>query len=157
MKKYIFPLILLIIAACNNADKKQEGNKDHTTDVPKTQADSLMADIMDGHGVGMSKMGKISVMQKQVTRLLDSIATLPAKTRQAAAAYKNKLDSVAKDLSYAEMAMNKWMDEFNMDSAVNNLDERIKYLTDEKWKVAKVKAAILGGLHKADSLLKAKL
>jgi hypothetical protein len=53
--------------------------------------------------------------------------------------------------------MNKWMDEFNMDSAVNNMEQRIKYLTDEKMKVGKVKESILGSLHKADSLLKSKL
>ena len=90
-------------------------------------------------------------------KVLDSIATLPAKAKQAAAPLKAKLDSVAADLSYAEMAMDKWMTEFNMDSAVNNIDQRIKYLTDEKSKVGKVKAAILSGLEKADSLLKAKL
>lgn len=45
----------------------------------------------------------------------------------------------------------------NMDSALNNAEQRIKYLTDEKLKVGKVKEAILGSLQKADSLLKEKL
>ena len=49
------------------------------------------------------------------------------------------------------------MSEFNMDSAVNNMQERIKYLADEKWKVGKVKEAILGSLAKADSVLRSKL
>jgi hypothetical protein len=148
---------MFALVACNNGDKKTEGISGHTTDIPKTQADSLMADVMDGHNVGMAKMGKIRAMQNEVKKVLDSIAALPAKAQQAAASYKTKLDLVAADLSYAEMAMDKWMTEFNMDSAVNNIDERIKYLTDEKSKVGKVKAAILGGLQKADSLLKAKL
>ena len=137
MKKNILSFIIVIIAiACNNADKKQEGSSDHTTKAPKTQADSLMNDVMDGH---------------------DSIAKLPVKAKYAAAPLKAKLDSLVADLSYAEKAMNKWMDEFNMDSAVNNIDKRIQYLAEEKLKIGKVKIAILRSLQKADSLLKAKL
>ena len=93
---------------------------------------------------------------KPQSGLLDSIAKLPAKARQAAEPLKVKLDSLQKELSYAEFAMNKWMDEFNMDSAVNNAKDRIKYLEEEKLKVTKVKEAILSSLQKADSLLKAK-
>jgi transcriptional regulator NrdR family protein len=43
-----------------------------------------------------------------------------------------------------------------MDSAVSNIEQRIKYLTEEKLRVSKVKEAILNSLQKADSLLKAK-
>jgi hypothetical protein len=158
MKKLLFPfLTVAILAACNNSDKKHDEHDGHTHTEPKTEADSLMAEVMDGHNVGMAKMSKIGTMQKEIKRVLDSIATLPAKAKQAAAPLKVKLDSLASDLSYAEMAMDKWMSEFNMDSAVNNIEERIKYLTDEKLKVRKVKEAILTGLQKADSLLKAKL
>jgi len=154
MKKFILPLITLAgitIASCNNEDKKQK------TSEPKTQTDSLMTDVMDGHDVGMAKMSKIRAMQKEVRRLLDSVTTLPAKVREASAPYKTKLDSLSADLSYAEMAMDKWMQEFNMDSAVNNIDQRIQYLANEKLKVGKVKEAILRSLEKADSLLKARL
>lgn len=158
MKKNILSFIIVIIAiACNNADKKQEGSSDHTTKAPKTQADSLMNDVMDGHDIGMGKMSKINKMQKEVKMVLDSIAKLPVKAKYAAAPLKVKLDSLAADLSYAEKAMNKWMDEFNMDSAVNNIDQRIQYLAEEKLKIGKVKIAILRSLQKADSLLKSKL
>ena len=155
MKKIIIPLaVLFTITACNNSEEKQGGK---TTGEPKSQVDSLMADVMDGHDAGMGKMSKINNMQKEVSRVLDSIATLPAKAKLAAAPYKAKLDSLAADLSSAKMAMDKWMNEFNMDSAVNNMEQRIKYLADEKLKVGKVKEAILSGLQKADSLLKVKL
>jgi len=43
-----------------------------------------------------------------------------------------------------------------MDSAKDNIEQRVKYLAEEKLKVTKVKEAVLGGLAKADSLLKAK-
>ena len=154
MKKIIIPLAFLFtIAACNN---NSEGTLSDDSKKPKTQTDSLMADVMDGHDVGMGKMSKISKMQNEITRVLDSIAKLPAKAKKAVAPYKAKLDSLKADLAYAEMAMDKWMTEFNMDSAVNNVQERIKYLTDEKVKVGKVKEAILNSLQKADSLLKSK-
>jgi hypothetical protein len=159
MKKIFIAALVSVIfslVACNSSDKKHEDHSGHTTNTPKTQEDSLFADVMDGHNVGMAKMGKIRAMQAEVRKVLDSIATLPAKAKQAAAPLKDKLDGVAADLNYAEMAMDKWMTEFNMDSAKNNIEQRIKYLADEKLKVGKVKEAILSGLERADSILKAK-
>jgi hypothetical protein len=150
----LFVLVTIAIMSCNNAENKHTGNgKDYK---PKTQADSLMSDVMDGHNTGMAKMGKLTRAEQTTRRLLDSIAKLPAKARQAAEPLKTKLDSLQKELSYAEFAMNKWMEEFNMDSAVNNVKERINYLGSEKMKVTNVKEAILSGLQKADSLLKEK-
>jgi DNA repair ATPase RecN len=152
MKKIILPfLAVAILAACNSSDKKGEGNK---TEGPKTQVDSLMDAVMEGHDVGMGKYSKLTNVQKEVTHLIDSISKLPAKAQEAIAPYKAKLDSVGEDLSYALFAMDKWMEEFNMDSAVNNMEQRIKYLTSEKMKVGKVKEAILNSLAKADSVLK---
>jgi hypothetical protein len=144
------------MVACNN-DKKTNDHKGHTGEEPKTRADSLMADVMDGHDVGMAKYGKLKTMQAETLRLLDSIAKLPAKARQAAAPLKTKLDGLLADLQSAKDGMDKWMSEFNMDSALDNMEQRIKYLAEEKLKVSKVKESILTGLQKADSLLKAKL
>lgn len=157
MKKFIFcfgALITICLVACNDA---ANGHKGHGPgNEPKTQADSLMSDVMDGHNIGMAKMGKLTRAEQTTRRLLDSIAKLPAKARQAAEPLKTKLDSLQKDLSYAEFAMNKWMEEFNMDSAVNDAKQRIEYLGSEKLKVTKVKEAILNSLEKADSLIKDK-
>jgi hypothetical protein len=156
MKKSIFYFALFVmisLMACNDSanEHKGPGNSE-----PKTQADSLMSEVMDGHNIGMAKMGKLTRAEQTTRRLLDSIAKLPAKARQAAEPLKTKLDSLQKDLSYAEFAMNKWMEEFNMDSAVNDAKERIDYLGSEKLKVTKVKEAILNSLQKADSLIKDK-
>jgi len=160
MKKTILPfaILLIITAACNNSDKKHDDHSGHThsSEEPKTLADSLMKEIDDGHVVGMSKIGKLHNTQKQVQAVIDSIGKLPGKAQQAAAPYVAKLKTLVKDLEYADFAMDKWMTEFDMDSAVNNMEQRIKYLTDEKLKVGKMKEAILGGLQKADSLLKEK-
>lgn len=156
--KNIIPLLIIavLLFACNN-DKNQSGPDHHKKDIPKTQQDSLMAEVMDGHNVGMGKMGKIRGAQKEAQRLLDSIAILPAKVQITAAELKSKLQSLINDLNYADFAMDKWMTEFNMDSAKNSMEQRLQYLSDEKLKVGKVKEAILKSLQKADSLLKAKL
>lgn len=147
---------LAVVVSCNN-EKKQEDHTGHGKNSPQTQEDSLMADVMDGHNVGMAKYSKLQAMEKKVKATLDSIGKLPAKAQQELAPYKAKLDSAAADLSYAIFAMDKWMEEFDMDSAKNNLEARISYLLDEKMKVGKVKEAILNSLAKADSLLKTKL
>jgi hypothetical protein len=159
MKKLFFLLASagLFLAACNNDKKDAEAGHNHGKNAPQNQEDSLMADVMDGHDAGMAKYGKLQSMEKKVKASLDSISKLPAKARQELAPYKAQLDSVAADLSYALFAMDKWMEEFDMDSAKENIDNRIKYLLDEKMKVGKVKEAMLKSLSKADSLLKARL
>jgi hypothetical protein len=50
--------------------------------------------------------------------------------------------------------MDKWMVEFNIDSAKDNKALRMQYLQDELEKVKKVKVAILGSLAGADSLIR---
>jgi len=159
MKKYFssFIFICAITVACNNAGKEKTPEPGARKETPKNQADSLMADVMDGHDIGMAKMGKLSLMQRKVQVVLDSIAALPAKTRSAMVPYKEKMEAALKQLKIAKNGMEKWMDEFNMDSAVNNAEQRIKYLSEEKLKVSKVKKDILASLEKADSLIKAKI
>ncbi len=156
MKKIIFPILaLVVLAACNSGDKKNGGHNNSANE-PKTLADSLMKDIDDGHIVGMSKIGKLHNTQKEVQRVIDSIGKLPAKAQEAVASYVEQLKANIKELEYADFAMEKWMTEFEMDSAIDNIEKRIKYLTDEKMKVSKMKEAILTSMQKADSLLKAK-
>lgn len=156
MKKLFIPLALcagLFLTACNN-DAKKEEHAGH--EAPKTKADSLMADVMDGHDVGMGKMGKLSTYEQLVQKALDSISKLPAKAQQAAAPLKKKLNVALEELKQAETGMNEWMDHFNMDSALDNAEERIKYLTSEKDRVGTVKVKILSSLSYADSVLKSK-
>ena len=115
-----------------------------------------MNEVIDGHNIGMAKMGRLTRAEQATRRLLDSIEKLPAKARQAAEPLKVKLDSLQKELSYAEFAMNKWMDEFNMDSAVNNVKERIDYLEVGKTKSDKSERSDSGQLAKSGFLIKRK-
>lgn len=155
LKLTIAVMAVLAFMACNN-EKKEDQNGQGKNE-PKSQADSLMADVMDGHDVGMAKYGKLKAMEKKVKASMDSISALPAKAKEALAPYKAQLDSASADLNNAIAAMDKWMEEFNMDSAQDDMEKRIRYLLDEKMKVGKVKDAILNSLGKADSLLKVKL
>ena len=152
MKKIAFCAMVLAVIFATSC-----GNDGGQTKRSKTQLDSLLDDVLNGHNIGMSKMFKLTKAEQTTKRLLDSIAKLPEKSRRAAEPLKAKLDSLKNDLSYAEFAMNKWMDEFNVDSAIDNAKERVKYLEEEKLKVTKVKEAILSSLQKADSLLKVKI
>jgi hypothetical protein len=155
MKKVFFissAFLLMIIAACNNTDKKPE----ELNDPQKAKADSLYNEVIEGHNVAMPKWMKIPDLQKETNRLIDSISKLPADARKAAIPYKAKLERLLTDLGIAYSFMDKWMAELKPDSAANNIDQRIKYFTEEKLKVDKVKEAVLGTVQKADSLLKAK-
>lgn len=155
MKKitlFSFVIACLSITACNNS-KSDEAKVDPL----QAQADSLEKQVVEGHDIAMPKSMKIPKLQKEAQRLIDSISTLPAKAREASAPLRAKLEELVNELNYADNAMNKWMAEINFDSAINNLDQRIKYFADEKVKVDKVKEAVLNSIAKADSLLKAKL
>lgn len=150
----LFILGLVFASSCKNSDDKnrQPGDK------PLSLVDSLLKEIDDVHIDGMKKMADLTKLQQQTKRVIDSMNTLPSKIAGATAVYKERLDSLLKELDYAEFAMDKWMPEFyaNTDTLANNISERIRYLTTEKIKAAKIKDAILGGIQKADSLLKAK-
>ena len=160
MKK-VFSLFLLssviIMSGCNNSNNKRSSDQDTTQ--PKSKeaiADSLYDDVMDGHNVGMARFVTLQKARAEANRLIDSLQKLPAQAKQAAAPYKARLDSLVVDLQYAEDAMNKWMDNFNLDSAKNDIEKRIQYLADEKVRVNKVRDAILESLQSADTLIKSR-
>jgi len=154
MKKILLPAIILftlIFAACNNA-----ANDAPVAKKDKSSLDSLEGVIEDGHNIGMSKMGRLSRAENEVNRLLDSISKLPSRASEAAAPYKAKLNSLLEELNSADSGMNKWMEEYRFDTLKNDIAGRINYLLSETPKVEKIKASILEGLDKADSLLKRK-
>ena len=155
MKKLllVFPVFLFAaLIACNNSDKNQKG----ANLTPKEEADRLEKEVLEGHDIAMPKSMKIPNLQKETKRLIDSISKLPAKAQEASAPYRAKLEILYKELGDAYSSMENWMTEFNYDSAKDNIEQRVKYLADEKLKVEKVKEAVLGSLKKADALLKEK-
>ena len=154
MKKssILLAAILLIASACNNNDKKPEKENK-----PVTAVDSILNVIDEGHMEGMGKIGRLHNTKKAVQAAIDSIGKLPGKAQANMANYLENLKSTIKDLDYADMAMDKWMTEYDEDSAIDNEQARLKYLEGEKIKVENVRLAIRNSLQKADSLLKVKL
>jgi TolA-binding protein len=144
------PVLLIVVAmtACNNvADNKPK---------TKTQTDSLMDEVMEGHNLAMAKISKLHETKNQIQQVLDSISKLPSDAQKNSVHYRTQLDSALNRLTLADVGMDKWMSEFNMDSASNDAEKRMKYLESEKIKVSAVKNEILSSLKNADSLIKKK-
>lgn len=150
MKKIpgLLAFAFLFIACNNSSNNNSKAGKSHS--------DSLMDEVMEGHNTGMAKMSKLNKTKNKIQHVLDSISKLPTNLQRSLAQYKMQLDSSFNRLTFADYAMEKWMEEFNMDSAVNNEEKRIEYLESEKIKISKVNEAMIGGLQKADTLLKRK-
>ena len=104
----------------------------------------------------MGVINKVEGRQKQIKTLLDSIDKLPSKAQQSLDVLKAKLNEATAELGDAYKLMEDWMTEMNLDSAVNNIELRIQYLTGEKMKGTKITELINNSLQKADSLLKEK-
>jgi C4-type Zn-finger protein len=140
----LFPFIFL--ASC----KEDRGHA--VRPVPETKADSLFQEVMQGHDVGMAKMGKIKGHLKQVQNELDSLTVL--KNKSAVSERISELEKLKSALQQADEGMYLWMKEFKADSGENDSQVRIKYLESEKIKVEKVKEDILESLKLADSILR---
>lgn len=148
--KFLLLICLLVLIACNDG-QEPTARTDGYTPVLKTREDSLYHEVMEGHDVGMAKMGQLRDRQKRIQRSLDSIKKLSA--QKVNPVLKQALLTVQEELSYADTAMFKWMEEFNVDSARDDKTTRIAYLESEKMKVVKVRDNILNSLKRADSLL----
>ena len=139
--------ILLLIAAaslvtiysCKNKDAKNKTPESNT----QVLADSLYKQVLGEHDKGMSGWMKIEGKQLQLDSLIRN----------------NSSNSALKDanehLSAAYKAMDEWMTNMNLDSATDNLDVRIKYLSSELQKGSEITTMINNSLSRADSLLKA--
>ena len=144
-------MLITGMMACNN-----DGKDKHSSETLKVKADSLYNQLLNEHEEGMKGWMKIEGRQKQIKILLDSIAKLPSKSQRTLDILKAKLNEATTELDDAYKLMDDWMTEMNLDSAVNNVELRIEYLTGEKLKGSKITELINNSLQKADSLLKAK-
>ncbi|MFM7646222.1 MAG: hypothetical protein ACKO41_05850 [Sphingomonadales bacterium] len=144
-----------IFSSCQDQPGHAGHGADHTggatSTKPLTAEDSLYHQVMDVHDEVMPKMGKVRGAQQKAQQKLDSLSARATGTDKN---YRKQLERLISDLNYADFAMDKWMVEFNMDSAKGNTTLRMQYLQDELEKVKKVKAAILGSLAGADSLIR---
>lgn len=154
MHKHIRSFIIIAsmtALACNDTDTAP-ARKDGFSATPATKEDSLYRQVMEGHDVGMAKMGRIRKYLVQIQQATDSISKLPVKQQDKQ--YLQVLSALQQELKNAEAGMNTWMEQFNGDSAKDHPSRRIQYLEAEKGRVNLVKEQILGSLQRADSLLK---
>lgn len=154
MHSYIKPFVVITFIAalaCNNASTGP-ARKDGFSASPVTKEDSLYHQVMEGHDVGMAKMGRIGKYLAQIQQTTDSISKLPVKQQDKQ--YLQALSALQQELNKAKEGMNTWMDQFNADSAKDDPARRIQYLEAEKERVNLVRDQILGSLQRADSLLK---
>ena len=143
----IITLLITLLFGCNNSTSNEET-------AVKSVNDSLLDQVMEGHDAAMSKTNKLSSIQQFVQRSIDSLDKLPANTKRQSGTFKIRLDSLSAMLANANAAMDRWMQEFNMDSAKNDQELRRKYLESEKEKIGKVREKMTDALKRADSLLK---
>lgn len=155
---FVFPfLCIAVLTACGG---DQSGHTGHEkAQAPRTYTDSLYASVWEAHDAVMPKMGKIRLAQKTATRLLDSLnqtwLTRGLAEPSGVSAWKRSLQELIDQLNYADYAMDRWMTEFNLDSAQQPGEARRPYLESEKVKVERVKESILRSLSQADSLFAA--
>ena len=144
----IFVCTVLITACKDEPAPAATERKDGYTKNLQSRQDSLFQEVMDGHDVGMARMGKISGYLKTIKVALDSAKKQKPVNKHLIAVF----ESVSADLSQADYSMNRWMEEFKLDSAENNEPVRIAYLESEKDKVNKIRDRILNSIKRADSL-----
>ena len=144
-------VIGMTVLACNNAQDNAAERKDGYSTEPKTETDSLYHQVMEGHDVGMAKMGALKKYNGLAQSKIDSVQKLSADKQDKS--YLQEVMTLRQQLINAEKGMNEWMEGFNLDSA-SGPAASASYLKSELQKVTIVRDNILGSLGKADSLLK---
>jgi hypothetical protein len=143
---YIVCMLVVFIACGDSGEERTDGYSNIAT----SPEDSLMEAVMEAHNVAMAKKGKVTGYLKTADQKIDSVSKIRSgDARQTEAAYRD----VRSKLKVAEDGMNKWMNEFRADSAQNETDVRISYLTEEKRKMEQIRDQTLEALKQADSVL----
>lgn len=148
MKYLIAVIMILSVISCK--DKEEPVRTDGFTPILKTQEDTLFHEVMQGHDIGMAKMGKISKYIKQSEQVIDSLKKLPSnlENREKIVQFEN----LKIQLQEADDDMFEWMKNFQADT-LEGKPERIGYLEKEKIRVEKVRVKILNAVAGGDSLL----
>lgn len=145
-----FIAVCVLATSCNDASDAGH-RKNGFSEELKTREDSLYHDVMEGHDVGMAKMGKIKKAINGVQSFADSLGKLTGKQKNDSLLLRAQ--AIKRELELADQGMNTWMETFAPDSGKGNQTVRLQYLQSEKEKVGKVKDAILTSLQLADTLL----
>ena len=149
MRIVLFSALIVLTASCNSNSSESTDRKDGYSKTATTPEDSLFQEVMNAHDTAMAKMGKMVGYRKQFDARVDSL-----KKAKSGPDLQKRFAQLSTELKQAEDNMNQWMQEFSIDSAQDNPEKRVEYLSSEKVKVTKVKDEILSVVAKADSALK---
>lgn len=131
-------------------EKEEQVRTDGFTPILKTTEDTLFHEVIEGHDIGMAKMGRISKYIRQSEQMIDSLKKLPATS--ANKKMISGFEELKIQLREADDEMFDWMRNFKADTLEGN-PERISYLKKEKIKVEKLRMKILEAVAAGDSLL----
>ncbi|MGZ5247872.1 MAG: hypothetical protein ACXWV5_12485 [Flavitalea sp.] len=147
--KYLTAIILFLsLISCEQ--KEEPVRTDGFTPILKTAEDSLFHDVMEGHDVGMAKMGRISKYITQSGQMIDSLKKLPSNSTNKEMI--SRYEALKMQLQEADDDMSNWMMNFKADS-LEGKSERKGYLENEKIKVERVRVKIMDAVAAGDSLL----
>lgn len=149
MRIILLGALIILTTSCNNGATESKDRTDGYSKAATTPEDSLFQEVMEAHDTAMAKMGKMVGFRKQFDAKVDSLKKI-----KSGADLQQKFTTLSTELKQAEDNMNQWMQEFSIDSAQDNPEKRVEYLTSEKVKVTKVKNEILSVVAKSDSALK---
>jgi HPt (histidine-containing phosphotransfer) domain-containing protein len=139
MKQLFYLLILPVVfsAACSDAGKKEA-------------TDALYDQVMAVHDEVMPKMGELMSLKKSLTTRADSLKALGTEEVKALA---EQLEGTAAQLENSHQGMMSWMREFNNDFDGMAQEEVLKYLEEQKTKIAEVGKMTEESIQQAKELL----
>lgn len=135
-----------MVTGCNNAQQDTTNN----ASVPVTASDNVYKAVLEGHDIGMAKMGEMVRYKKLLRQQADSLKGL----KEFDTAWVASLETALYDLNYAEELMNTWMQDFDPDGAGETETQKLSFYTKEKEKVDTVNSRIFSSLEKAGQLVK---
>ncbi|RYZ79965.1 MAG: hypothetical protein EOP04_26755 [Proteobacteria bacterium] len=149
MRLILLSAFIVVLASCGDNANDSTERKDGFSQSATTPEDSLFEEVMHAHDSAMPKMGPLKGMSAKFDAKVDSL-----KNAKSNPALQKEYAVLSTELKQASDHMNEWMENFVHDSAQNDPQKRIEYLSSEKEKVTKVKDEIFSVLAKADSALK---
>lgn len=149
MRLILLSALIFVLASCGNNENEPTERKDGFSQTAASPEDSLFEEVMHAHDSAMPKMGPLKGMSAKFDAKVDSL-----KKAKSNPSLQREYAVLSTELKQASDHMNEWMENFVHDSAQNDPQKRIEYLSSEKVKVTKVKDEIFAVLAKADSALK---
>jgi hypothetical protein len=145
MKKILFFFLLSIfaISACQSGEQKP------SEEDQMAEQEQLWDEVMAGHDEVMPKMSDIKRLERELGAMIGEESALDAETQE-------KVGQMVKQLAAAGEGMMNWMSNIRqLEPLREEMDHAaiVKYLNEEKEKIAKVQQDMLKSIEEGTSLL----